>query len=231
MTAPSIDLYTWATPNGWKASCTLEELGIAYTVFPIDIMKGDQRSPAYTRLNPNARIPTIVDHDAGSFTVFESGAIMIYLAEKADRLLPTETKARSRVIQWLMFQVGGLGPMQGQSNVFFRYFPEHLPSAIARYQNEVKRLYGVLDHRLSESEWLADDFSIADIANWCWCRIHNWAGVSVIELPNLQRWMATIEKRPACAKGVCVPHKTNYNAADEESTNAFVKDVQAILAR
>jgi len=231
MTLPSIDLYTWATPNGWKASCTLEELGIPYTVYPINIMKGEQKSCAYTKLNPNARIPTIVDHDAGEFVVFESGAIMIYLAEKAGRLLPTGMKARSRVIQWLMFQVGGVGPMQGQSNVFFRYFPERLPGAIARYQNEVKRLYSVLDRRLSESEWLADDFSIADIANWSWCRIHNWAGVSVSELPNLQRWMAVIEKRPACAKGVRVPHETNYNAADEESADAFVKDVQTILAR
>lgn len=231
MTQPVIDLYTWATPNGWKASCTLEELGIPYRTFPIDIMRGDQRSAEYTRLNPNSRIPTIVDHETGPFTVFESGAIMIYLAEKAGRLLPTETKARSRVIQWLMFQVGGVGPMQGQANVFFRYFPERLTAAIARYQNEVKRLYCVLDRRLSDNEWLAGDFSIADIANWCWCRIHNWAGVSVSDLPNLQRWMATIEKRPACAKGVCVPHETNYNSADERSANAFVRDVQAILTR
>jgi GST-like protein len=231
MTQADIDLYTWATPNGWKASCTLEELGIPYNVFPVNIMKGEQKSPEYVKLNPNGRIPTIVDHGAGSFTVFESGAIMIYLAEKAGRLLPTGSKARSRVIQWLMFQVGGIGPMQGQSNVFFRYFPERLPGAIARYQNEVKRLYGVLDQRLSDNEWLAGDFSIADIANWSWCRIHNWAGVSVSELPHLQRWMKTIESRPACAQGVRVPHETNYNAADKESADVFVKDVQAILTR
>ncbi len=231
MTRPSIDLYTWATPNGWKASCTLEELGIPYNLFPINIMKGEQKSPDYLKLNPNGRIPTIVDRDAGDFAVFESGAIMIYLAENAGKLLPMEKKARSRVIQWLMFQVGGLGPMQGQSNVFFRYFPERLPGAIARYQNEVKRLYEVLDHRLQDNEWLAGDFSIADIANWSWCRIHNWAGVSVDDLPNLQRWMSVIEHRPACARGVRIPHETNYNDADPNSSEAFVKDVQAILGR
>jgi len=231
MAKPSIDLYTWVTPNGWKASCTLEELGIPYTLYPVDIMKGEQRAPEYVKLNPNARIPTIVDHDAGDFAVFESGAIMIYLAEKADRLLPGETKARSRVMQWLMFQMGGVGPMQGQANVFYRYFPERLPGAIARYQNEVKRLYGVLDRRLTDNEWLAGEFSIADIANWCWCRIHNWAGVAVDDLPSLQRWMAAIAQRPGCARGVRIPHETDYNAADKDSAETFVKSVQAILVR
>jgi len=231
MGAPSIDLYTWATPNGWKASCTLEELGIPYALHPVDIMKGQQWVPEYLKLNPNAKIPTIVDHDVGDFAVFESGAIMIYLAEKAGRLLPTEFKARSRVIQWLMFQVGGVGPMQGQANVFFRYFPERLPSAIARYQNEVRRLYGVLDRHLAYDEWLATDFSIADIANWCWCRIHNRAGVAVDDFPNLKRWMAAIERRPGCAKGVQIPRETNYNDSDANSADTFVKDVQSILVR
>jgi GST-like protein len=231
MSASSIDLYTWVTPNGWKASCTLEELGMAYTVRPVDIMKGQQRSPEYLKLNPNGKIPTIVDHDADDFVVFESGAIMIYLAEKAGRLLPTDFKARSRVIQWLMFQMGGVGPMQGQANVFFRYFPERIPGAIARYQNEVKRLYGVLDRRLVDNEWLAADFSIADIANWCWCRIHNWAGVTIDDFPNLQRWIAAIARRPGCAKGVRIPHETNYNDPDPDSASTFVKDVQAILVR
>jgi GSH-dependent disulfide-bond oxidoreductase len=231
MSTPSIDLFTWATPNGWKASCTLEELQMPYALHPVDIMKGQQRELQYVRLNPNSRIPTIVDHDAGDFAVFESGAIMIYLAEKAGRLLPAEFKARSRVIQWLMFQMGGVGPMQGQANVFFRYFPEHLPSAIARYQNEVKRLYGVLDRQLAENEWLAGEFSIADIANWCWCRIHNWAGVAVDDLPNLRRWMAAIEQRPGCAKGVRIPHETNYNDPDEDSVSTFVSSVQSILVR
>jgi GSH-dependent disulfide-bond oxidoreductase len=231
MAAASIDLYTWATPNGWKVSCTLEELGMSYEVHPVDIMKGQQRLPGYVKLNPNSKIPTIVDHDAEDFAVFESGAIMIYLAEKAGRLMPTDFKARSRVIQWLMFQMGGIGPMQGQANVFFRYFPERLPSAIARYQNEVRRLYGVLDRRLAEDEWLASDFSIADIANWCWCRIHSWAGVTVDDLPNLQRWMFAIARRPGCAKGVQVPYETNYNDPDANSADTFLKNVQAILVR
>ncbi len=231
MSASGIDLYTWATPNGWKASCTLEELQIPYTVYPLDIMKKQHKTSEYSRLNPNEKIPAIVDHDVGDFVVFESGAIMIYLAEKAGRLLPTEFKGRSRVIQWLMFQMGGVGPMQGQANVFFRYFPERLPGAIARYQNEVRRLYGVLDQRLADNEWLAADFSIADIANWSWCRIHNWAGVAVDDLPNLNRWMAAIEQRPGCAKGVRIPHETNYNKSDVESAGVFVRDVQSILGR
>jgi len=231
MNTTGIDLYSWATPNGWKASCTLEELGIPYTLYPVDITKGQQQAPEYLALNPNARIPTIVDHDVGNFSVFESGAIMIYLAEKAGRLLPAASKERSLVIQWLMFQMGGVGPMQGQANVFFRYFPDRLPAAIARYQNEVRRLYGVLDRRLADNEWLATDFSIADIANWCWCRIHNWAGVAVDDLPNLRRWMAAIAQRPGCAKGVQIPHETNYNDLDTSQAGAFVKDVQSILVR
>ena len=231
MNGPSIDLYTWATPNGWKASCTLEELQIPYMVYPIDIMKSEQRTPEYSRLNPNQKIPAIIDRDAGDFVVFESGAIMLYLAEKAGRLLPVEFKARSRVIQWLMFQIGGVGPMQGQAHVFFRYFPERLPSAIARYQNEVRRLYGVLDQHLVDNEWLAGDFSIADIANWSWCRIHNWAGVPIDDLPNLNRWMKAIARRPGCARGVQIPHKTYYNEPDEDSAKAFVKDIQLIVGR
>ncbi|MCB1810028.1 MAG: glutathione S-transferase N-terminal domain-containing protein [Candidatus Competibacteraceae bacterium] len=231
MAEPSIDLYTWATPNGWKASCTLEELDIPYRVIPVNIMEGEQKTSEYLTLNPNGRIPTIVDHAAGDFTVFESGAIMIYLAEKAGRLLPSEVKARSRVLQWLMFQMGGLGPMQGQANVFYRYFPERLPAAIDRYQQEVRRLYGVLDRRLADNEWLAGDFSIADIANWSWCRIHNWAGVAIDDLENLRRWMSAIEQRPGCAKGVCVPHATNYNDPSPEDADSFVSGVQGILTR
>jgi GST-like protein len=231
MSEPAIYLYTWATPNGWKASCTLEELAIPYDVTPIDIMKGEQKTPSYLALNPNGRIPVIVDRSAGGFAIFESGAIMIYLAEMAGRLLPTEAKARSRVLQWLMFQVGGVGPMQGQANVFYRYFPERLQSAVDRYQNEVKRLYRVLDVQLARHEWLAGDFSIADIANWSWCRIHNWAGVSVKDLPNLRRWMEAIERRPGCAKGVTVPYVVHYNDADEQETGKLVSKIQGIVGR
>jgi len=156
---------------------------------------------------------------------------MIYLAEKAGRLLPADVKGRSRVIQWLMFQMGGVGPMQGQANVFYRYFPERLQPAIDRYQGEVKRLYGVLDRRLADNEWLAGEFSIADIANWCWCRIHNWAGLTVDDLPHLRRWMAAFESRPACARGVSVPHATDYNTAAAEEADRFVHDVQGIVTR
>ena len=209
-----IDLYTWATPNGWKASATLEELGLSYNVKPIDITSGIQKEPAFVAINPNGRIPAIVDHDEDGLAIFESGAIMIHLAEKAGRLLPTDVKGRSEVIQWLMFQMGGLGPMQGQANVFYRYMEEEIPTAIDRYQNETRRLYGVLDARLAEQEFLAGDFSIADIANWSWTRIHNWAGVGIEEFENLKRWLDDMEARPALVRGAAVPHPTNYNATD-----------------
>ena len=145
-------------PNGWKASCTLEELGFDYRVHPIDIGTGAQKEPEYLAINPNGRIPAIIDRDNDDFAVFESGAIMLYLADKAGKLIPNDEKGRSKVIQWLMFQMGGLGPMQGQAHVFYRFFPEKLPSAIERYQNETKRLYGVLDSQLTKSEFLAGDF-------------------------------------------------------------------------
>ena len=217
-----IDLYTSATPNGWKASIALEELGLLYTLHPIRLGEGDQKQPEYLKLNPNGRIPTIVDRDEGDFAVFESGAILIYLAEKTGKLLPADLKKRSTVIQWLMFQMGGIGPMQGQANVFFRYFPEKLPAVIQRYQSETKRLFRVLDTRLEDREYLVDDYSIADIANWSWVRIHGWAGVAVDDLPNLQRWMATMAARPACQRGVVIPEPFE---ADEE----VVKYAQKIL--
>lgn len=208
-----IDLYTWATPNGWKASATLEELGLDYSIKPIDITTGVQKEPEYLAINPNGRIPAIVDRDEDDFVVFESGAIMIYLAEKTGQLLPADAKGRSDVIQWLMFQMGGLGPMQGQANVFYRYFDEKIPAAIDRYQNETKRLLTVLDTRLAESEFLAGDCSIADIAHWSWARIHNWAGVEIEDLPNLQRWLDQLEARPALQRGFQVPHYTDYHLA------------------
>ena len=145
-----IDLYTAPTPNGYKASCTLEELGMEYSVKVVDIRAGDQHTPEFRALNPNGRIPVIVDRGNDDFAVFESGAIMIYLAEQAGRLLPTDVKGRSRVIQWLMFQMGGIGPMMGQANVFYRYFPEKIQPAIDRYQMEGRRLFEVLDTRLGE---------------------------------------------------------------------------------
>ena len=226
-----IDLYTASTPNGHKASCTLEELEIPYEVHAIDLSALDQKKPEFTRLNPNGRIPVIVDREEGDLPVFESGAIMIYLAEKAGRLLPTERRARSRVMSWLMFQMGGIGPMMGQANVFFRYFPEKIQAAIDRYQNESRRLFEVLDARLAQSEWLADEYSIADIANWCWVRSHRWSGVSVDGLDNLQRWKDALKERPALRRGVEVPAPPPSLVDDEEATEKFAERARAMLQR
>lgn len=200
-----IDLYTASTPNGWKASVTLEELGMDYTVHPISLSGGDQKTPDYRKINPNGRIPTIVDRDNGDFAVFESGAIMLYLAKKAGKLIPRDEKGESWVTQWLMFQMGGVGPMMGQANVFFRYFPEKLQPAIDRYQNECRRLYEVLEGQLEGRDYLCDEYSIADIANWCWVRTYYWSGVDIGGLDNLQAWLERLEARPACQRGVEVP--------------------------
>ncbi len=226
-----IELYTASTPNGWKASVTLEELGIPYNVHAIELSKQTQKEPWFLAMNPNGRIPVIVDTDNDDFVVFETGAIMVYLAEKTGRLLPSDALGRSRVMQWLMFQMGGVGPMMGQANVFFRYFPEKLPAAIERYQNESRRLFEVLDRRLGESEWLADDFSIADIANWCWVRTYKWSGVSADGLPHLKRWRDAIRSRPACQRGVEVPRALENMERDKDAAAAFSKNAQAILQR
>jgi GST-like protein len=226
-----IDLYTAPTPNGWKASITLEELEIPYEVHTINLLAGEQKQPRYLEINPNGRIPAIVDRDEGDYPVFESGAVMIYLAEKAGRLLPTDRRGRSRVIQWLMFQMGGVGPMMGQANVFYRYFPEKIQAAIDRYQNESRRLFEVLDVRLASSEWLADEFSIADIANWAWARTYKWSGVSVDGLEHFQRWLGQLAERPGCQRGVEVPVKLPNLAEDEEGAEKFAKGAQSILQR
>ncbi len=204
-----IELYTAATPNGWKASITLEELALPYRVRAISFDKREQKEPWYLEINPNGRIPTIVDRDNGDFAVFESGAIMLYLAEKAGRLLPADTKGRSLVIQWLMFQMGGIGPMMGQANVFYRYAPERIPYAIDRYQRECRRLFEVLDTRLADHEYLAGDYSIADIANWSWVRGYKWSGVSIDGLKHLRRWLDAIAKRPAVDRGKDIPEPTD----------------------
>jgi len=204
-----IDLYSAATPNGWKASITLEELEIPYTLHPIDLASGAQKEPWFTAINPNGRIPAIVDRGNGDFAIFESGAIMLYLAERAGGLIPADEKGRSRVVQWLMFQMGGLGPMMGQANVFTRYFPEQLPSVIERYRREGRRLLEVLDRRLAEEEWLAGDYSIADIANFAWARTHEWPGISVDGLEHLQRWLAAMSARPAVVEGLRRPPRSD----------------------
>jgi GST-like protein len=200
-----IELFTAATPNGWKVSIMLEEIGLPYTVHPINLLEGQQKEPWFLRINPNGRIPAIIDGDEQGFAVFESGAILIYLAEKTGRLLPADLRGRSEVIQWLMFQMAGIGPMQGQANVFFRYAPEKIDYAIERYQSETTRLYRILDRRLADREFIAGDYSIADIATWPWVRIHAWAGVETDDMPHLNRWLETMAARPACIKGVQVP--------------------------
>ena len=219
-----IELFTAATPNGWKASITLEELGLPYKVRRIDFNKKEQKEPWYLKINPNGRIPTIVDHGNGGFAVFESGALMIYLAEKAGRLLPSDVKGRSLVIQWLMFQMGGIGPMMGQANVFYRYAPERIPYAIDRYQREVRRLFEVLETQLTDHEFLAGDYSLADIANWSWVRGYKWSGVTLDGLPNLTRWLNAIAERPAVKRGVDVPEPVDLDEmlrkADEARTKA-----------
>ena len=200
-----IDLYTAPTSNGRKISIALEELELPYEVIVLDLRAGDQKKPEFLTINPNGRIPAIVDHEADDLPVFESGAILIYLAEKTGKLLPHDTVKRSDVIQWLMFQMCGIGPMQGQAGVFYRYFPEKLPAVIARYQNETRRLYTVLDGRLTDREYICDTFSIADIATWPWIRGHEWSGISIDGLDNLQRWSRTMAARPACARGAEIP--------------------------
>lgn len=226
-----IELYTASTPNGHKASCTLEELGLPYEVHPLDLSSGEQRGVGYLAINPNGRIPAIVDRGEDNLAVFESGAIMIYLAEKTGRLLPTDQAGRTRVIQWLMFQMGGVGPMMGQANVFFRYFPETIQPAIDRYQNECRRLFEVLDRRLGESEWLADDYSIADIANWCWVRTYKWSGVSREGLENLDRWLNVMKQKPGLRQGIEVPVKIDNILEDKEASKKFRENANKMVQR
>ncbi len=216
-----IELYTAATPNGHKISIALEELGLPYEVHALSFDRQEQKAPEFLRINPNGRIPAIVDD---GFAVFESGAILLYLAEKTGQLLPSDPKGRSLAIQWLMFQMGGVGPMQGQANVFFRYFPEKLQGAIDRYQHETRRLYEVLDRRLGEAEYLAGDYGIADIATFPWVRIHDWAGVALDGLEHLQRWMDAIAVRPAVQRGLQVPVRAQDDAR-------LVKTAQGMLTR
>lgn len=226
-----IELYTAATPNGHKASVTLEELGLPYSVHPIDLGAGEQKQDWFLKINPNGRIPAIVDRSEDGFAVFESGAILVYLAEKTGQLLPTDVKGRSVTLQWLMFQMGGVGPMMGQANVFYRYWQEKIPPVIARYQNESRRLLEVLNGRLGESQWLAgDEYTIADIANWCWARTHEWSGVSVDGLDNLQRWLAEIKARPAVQRGLAVPKREEaLETTDKDKSEKLVGEVRTFL--
>lgn len=204
-----IDLYTWTTPNGRKVSILLEELDLPYTAHAIDITKDEQFAPAFLALSPNGKIPAIVDHD-NALALFESGAIMIYLADKAGRLLPTEPSARAIVIQWLMWQMGGFGPVLGQLHFFRRYSKGISDVAEARFGKEAERLYEVLDTQLAKTAYVAgDDYSIADIALWPWASRHEWQEIDLARLPNVRRWYRDIAARPAVARGYDVPFHVN----------------------
>ena len=227
-----IDLYTAATPNGHKISIALEELELPYALRVLSLSGGEQKRAEFLAISPNGRIPAIVDRDAGDFAVFESGAILVYLAEKTGRLMPADAKGRSRVMQWLMFQMGGIGPMMGQANVFHRYLAEKIPLAIDRYQGETRRLFRVLDHQLAQHEYLAnDEYSIADIANWAWVRTHRWSGVEVDDLPHLKRWLAAVRARPAVQRGIERPpsERALDTGADDAKAKAFATSARVIV--
>jgi len=218
-----IDLYTAATPNGKKVSIMFEETGLEYKLHKINLSELEQKEDWFLNINPNGRIPAIIDRDEDDFTVFESGAILIYLAEKSGKFIPTDNKGRSKVIQWVMFQMAGIGPMQGQANVFYRYTPEKIQYAIDRYQNETKRLYNVLDTQLSENKYIAGDYSIADIANWPWIDAHEWAGISLEEFPNLERWHKQVGERPAVLRGKNIPSRKEKDAFDKNRIESIRK--------
>ncbi|MGO9932842.1 MAG: glutathione S-transferase family protein [Steroidobacteraceae bacterium] len=207
-----ITLYTAPTPNGWKISIALEEMRLPYEVRVIDFAANEQKADWYVRINPNGRIPSLVDD---GFALFESGAILIYLAEKTGKFLPGDVQGRSRAIQWLMFQMSGVGPMMGQANVFLRYFPEKIQAAIDRYQREVTRLFGVMDKQLSNHEYICGDYSIADMALWPWVSGYEWSGVSVDEFAHLKRWLSLVGDRPAVQAGRDVPIKRDRAAEIE----------------
>ena len=216
----AIKLYTAATPNGWKVSIALEEMALPYEVRVIDFASSEQKADWYVKLNPNGRIPTLEDE---GFTLFESGAILIYLAETTGKFLPKGVQERSRVLQWLMFQMSGIGPMMGQANVFFRYFPEKIQPVIERYQREVTRLFGVLERQLATHEYVAGAYSIADMALWPWVSGHDYSGVSVEEFPSLRRWLALVGARPAVQAGRDVPIKRDRAAEIEAARQAAPK--------
>ena len=224
-----IHLYTSSTPNGHKVSCMLEAIKMPYEIHSVNLGEGDQRKPDFLKISPNGRIPAIVDTDNDDLSIFESGAIMLYLAEKSGKLIPSDIKGRAKVIEWLMFQMGGIGPMMGQANVFSRYFPEKIQPAIDRYQNESRRLFEVLDMQLSKNEWLAGEYSIADIANWCWVRTHNWSGVSLEGLVYLEKWKNKMYDQPGMLKGTKVPVDIGGLLNDDKDQKEFIKNAQKMV--
>jgi GST-like protein len=205
---PLIDLYTWSTPNGRKVSIMLEELALAYNVHPIDIGKGDQFEAGFVAISPNSKIPAIVDSegpDGKPYALFESGAILLYLADKTGRFLSQKKAERFEAMQWLMFQMGGVGPMFGQVHHFLRAAPAPVPYAIERYSKETRRLYGVMDKHLSQRDWLASEYSVADIATYPWVARHEWHKVDLADFPHVRRWYDVIGARPAVQRGMKVP--------------------------
>ena len=226
-----IHLYTASTPNGHKVSCLLEALEMPYKVHAINLAEGDQLKSDFLKISPNGRIPAIVDTDNNDLSIFESGAIMLYLAEKAGKLIPSDINGRAKVVEWLMFQMGGIGPMMGQANVFFRYFPEKIQPAIDRYQNESRRLFEVLDKQLSTNEWIAGEYSIADIANWCWVRTHNWSGVSMDGLEHLDSWKNKMYEQPGMLKGIKVPVDRESIIKNDEDKKEFIKNAQKMVKK
>ena len=203
-----IDLYTWTTPNGRKVSILLEECGLPYRVHAVDITKGEQHQSEFVAISPNAKIPAVVDSegpDGQPIALFESGAILVYLAEKTGRFYSGDARIRYLILQWLMFQMGGVGPMFGQAHHFLRFAPEPVPYAIERYSKEVRRLYGVLDARLKEAPYLAGDYSIADMATYPWVARHEWHQTDLAAFPNVKAWFERIGARSAVQKGMAVP--------------------------
>ena len=221
-----IDLYTAATPNGKKVSIMLEELGAAYKVHPLNLFELEHKEPWFLKINPNGKIPAIVDNDDGT-AVFESGAILIYLADKFGSFLPpVGDRPRTTCIQWLMFQMSAVGPMQGQLNVFLKYTPEKIPYAIRRYAEETKRIYSVLDKKLSGAEYLAGEYSIADMATWPWINACDWIGMDLEAFPNLSRWRATVGERPAVIRGNGIPPSPEEEETEEEK----IKRIRKLLS-
>ena len=226
-----IDFYTAPTPNGHKVSCTLEAMELEYETHVVNLMENEQKKPEFLAISPNGRIPAIVDRDVDNLPIFESGAIMIYLAEKTGKLMPTDLNEKAKVLEWLMFQMGGIGPMMGQANVFFRYFPEKIQPAIDRYQNEGRRLFEVLDTHLAKQDWLAKDYSIADIANWCWVRTYKWSGISIEGLNNLERWMKAMYDQPGMSSGLEVPIKMESLLDDDRKAKEFAKNAEKMVKK
>ena len=221
-----IDVYFWPTGNGKKITIMLEECGLEYNVIPVNIGKGDQHKPEFVRISPNSKMPAIVDHDVDGepVAIFESGAILQYLAEKTGRFMPADVRGKYEVLQWLYWQIGGLGPMAGQAHHFLRYSPKKIEYAMERFRAEVARLYKVMDDQLQDRDYLATEYSIADMAAWPWVFRYDWQGQDLNDYPNVKRWFETIAARPAVEKGAAVGSEwmnINDQMSDEDKKQLF----------